>query len=125
MTTAIASAPYLRTVHTWSCTGGHSITLDDRGWPQRVGFKEMVRRAWAKFPNDTCKYCGAKTTYSVSTTEADKVPSLPPMSAAAPSPPNHGAAFDAMPCSPGGSVEARREAGHKRRMKKLTSVDNR
>ena len=110
------SAPYLRIVHTWTCSAGHSITLDDKGWPQRKGFREAVLRAWAKCKDEKCPHpgCGRKSTYVAGASPAD-TPALVP--AAPPARRNYGVEYDAMPCSPGGSVEARRIGSAKRRRK--------
>jgi hypothetical protein len=117
--------PYLPTTHTWRCISGHEIVLCDHGWPQRPGFKESILRAWIKYKHGDelrCPQCGGKATYTSEFANANAPPPMPikPMMVPPPAAPSEdfqhfGREFYAIPCTPGGAVAARRDAGRRRR----------
>jgi hypothetical protein len=74
MKSAKQGAPYLRTLHTWRCNGGHEINVDDGGWPQRLAVKQAVLKAWLSCGSNPeeprCATCGGKVTYTHAESEA-------------------------------------------------------
>ena len=110
MKTIPQGAPYRRTVHTWACQKGHTITIDDKGWPQQRGLKEAILKAFQK---ERCGACGTALVYSKTEEDAPQ-PVAPPAPPVDTSFQRFAREFNAMPCSPGGAVEARLKAGSKK-----------
>ena len=107
----LQGAPYRRTIHTWTCPKGHTITLDDGGWPQQRGLKESILRAFQK---EKCS-CGSALTYGK--TEQDAVQPTPRVPAVGPVADltRFGREHNALPMTPGGAVAERAKAWAKKR----------
>jgi hypothetical protein len=116
MTTQTGGAPYHRTVHTWTCPKGHTITIDDKGWPQQPGLKETIQRAFAK---EKCgdPTCGGVLTYTHSdepVVVADAEPRVP-LALAGADLSRFGREFHAIPTTKGGAVAERAKAWARKR----------